>query len=162
MPASMSDRDRITMSEADAGQPEAIEVLASGVWVARADLTFTFTRGSGPGGQAVNKLSTAAQLRVPLDRIHGLDERAAARLRHLAGRRLTDGGELLVRSRTHRSQLDNRRACLERLGRLVAAASAVPRVRRKTRPTKAMIERRLAEKKRQADKKRQRRRDADA
>jgi ribosome-associated protein len=137
-------------------QPDSREELAPGVWVERSDLQFTFTRSGGPGGQAVNKLSTQAQLRLAVKAIRGLSERAARRLRRLAGQRLTKSDELLIQAQTHRSQLDNKRACLDRLRQLIAAAAREPKVRKKTRPTRAMIEKRLAAKRRQAEKKRDR------
>jgi ribosome-associated protein len=144
-------------SDGPSPQPGTREELAPGVWVARSDLQFVFVRASGPGGQAVNKLSTQAQLRVPMSAIAGLGARATGRLRRLAGQRLTKTDELLFQAQTHRSQLDNRRACLQRLRELVIAALKEPRPRKKTRPTRAMIEKRLAAKRKQAEKKRDRR-----
>jgi len=138
-------------------QSDSREELAPGVGVERSELQFTFVRSGGPGGQAVNKLSTQAQLRVAVGAIEGLSERAARRLRRLAGQRLTKNDELLIQSQTHRSQLDNRRACLDRLRQLVAEAIKEPKPRKKSRPTRAMIEKRLAAKRKQAEKKRERR-----
>ena len=145
------------MADADRAQPESIERLAGPAWVRQADLVFTFMRSSGPGGQAVNKINTAAQLRVPLESIRELDEPSADRLRRLAGKRLTDSDELLIQSRTHRSQIANRRACLDRLRELVAEAIEPPRVRKKTRPGRAAVQRRLDEKQKQAERKTRRR-----
>jgi ribosome-associated protein len=145
------------MTGEQSNQPDSREALAPGVSVEQSDLQFTFVRSGGPGGQAVNKLSTQAQLRVRVGAIHGLSERAAGRLRRLAGQRLTKNDELLFQAQTHRSQLDNRRACLDRLRELVTAALKEARPRKKTRPTRAMIEKRLAAKRRQAEKKRERR-----
>ena len=82
---------------------------------------------------------------------------ATARLRSLAGRRLTRGGELILVAETSRSQADNKRACVERLCGLVARAVAVPKPRKRTKPTRAMIERRLEEKRQRAKKKESRR-----
>ena len=136
------------------GQSDSREELAPGVWVERSEMRFAFTRSGGPGGQAVNKLSTQAQLHVAVEAIRGLSERAGRRLRRLAGQRLTKNDELLFQAQTHRSQLDNKRACLDRLRELVAEAVKEQRVRKKTRPTRAMIEKRLAAKRKQAEKKR--------
>ncbi len=134
--------------------------LASRVWIEPEELRYTFTRSSGPGGQSVNKVSSAAHLRVAVTAIRGLGPDARDRLRRLAGSRLTKDDEIVMRSQVHRSQHDNRRACLERLQSLVERAAIPPTVRRKKKPTRAMIERRLTEKRKRAEKK-QRRRGAD-
>jgi ribosome-associated protein len=110
------------------------------------DLSIVFVRSAGPGGQNVNKLATAAQLRFHLATSRLLDEEAKLRLRALAGRRVTDDGDLLILARNHRTQEGNRREAMARLEALLAAARIRPRVRRKTKPTKASKERRLAEK----------------
>jgi ribosome-associated protein len=133
---------------------ESSEELGPGIWIERPDLEFTFVRASGPGGQAVNKLSTAAQLRVAVSAIRGLDDAARARLRELAGNRLTRGDEMIFNARASRSQLDNRDACIDRLRRLVRQAAVPPKPRKRKKPTRAMIERRLEAKRRQAEKKR--------
>jgi ribosome-associated protein len=137
--------------------PPNAEPLAAGVWVHPEDLRYRFTRSSGPGGQAVNKLSTRAELRVAVAAVRGLDDDGRGRLRRLAGRRLTADDEILLHADTHRSQLDNRRACLERLRDLVTRAARRPKRRRRTRPSRAMIERRLTAKRRTSEKKQQRR-----
>jgi len=139
------------------GPPPGATELVPGVWIAPAHLRFTFTRASGPGGQAVNKLSTRAQLRVAIADIVGLDENALTRLRRLAGQRLTTDDEIVIQAQTYRSQLDNRRACVERLVDLVARAARPPKKRRASRPSRAVIERRLAQKRERADKKSRRR-----
>lgn len=133
-------------------------------WIAPHDLRFTFARSGGPGGQAVNKISTKANLRVRVGDIHGLDGAAAARLRKAAGRRLTQNDELLISAESHRSQLSNKLECLDRLQQLIAAALIVPKQRRKKKPTRAMIEKRLAGKRQRSEKKklRQSRRRFDA
>ncbi|MHC4826272.1 MAG: alternative ribosome rescue aminoacyl-tRNA hydrolase ArfB, partial [Planctomycetota bacterium] len=112
----------------------------------------------GPGGQVVNKLSTKAGLRVAVESIVGLSPQAAARLRALAGQRLTKGDELILVASTSRSQLDNKRACLERFRALVAEAIDVPKPRKATKPSRASVKRRLADKRRASDKKESRRR----
>jgi ribosome-associated protein len=135
------------------------EDLGGGTWVATEDLRFTFVRGRGPGGQAVNKLSTSARLLVAVRAIRGLPNDARGRLRRLAGRRLTGDDDLAFQSRAHRSQIGNRRACVERLRELVAKALVKPVVRKKKKVTRGMKEKRLREKKRQSEKKDRRRRD---
>jgi ribosome-associated protein len=107
------------------------------------DISITFVRSAGPGGQNVNKVATAAQLRFNLAGTSVLNERIKARLRVLAGRRVTDDGELLIIARNHRTQEGNRREALARLQALVEEARIEPKLRRATRPTKASKERRL-------------------
>ncbi|MHC4414961.1 MAG: alternative ribosome rescue aminoacyl-tRNA hydrolase ArfB [Planctomycetota bacterium] len=131
--------------------------LAGEVWVDRIDLHFSFSRAGGPGGQAVNKLSTRTQLRVSVEAIVGLTPAARTRLRRRAGQRLTQGDELVFSADTRRSQLDNKRACVQRLRSLVADALAAPKERKPTEPSRAEIEKRLAEKRRLSRKKEARR-----
>ena len=145
------------MTKAHEDQSHAMITLGPGVWIARGDADFTFSRAGGPGGQAVNKLNTRAQLRVPLRAIHGMDDGAIARLRHNAGRRLTQNDEIIIHGQTHRSQLDNKQECIVRLRELVSAALVKPKVRRKKKPTRAMIEKRLAGKRIRSQKKQSRR-----
>lgn len=144
------------MSDIEPTPPPTALVIAPGVWIERAALRFSFSRSSGPGGQSVNKVATQAQLRVSLGSIDGLDADAADRLRALAGQKLTAEDELLIQSDTHRSQRANRRACEERLRALVAEALTPPKTRKPSRPTKAMVEKRLDEKRRQSQRKRSR------
>jgi ribosome-associated protein len=113
------------------------------------DVQITFVRSAGPGGQNVNKLATAAQLRFRLDESRALDEASKQRLRKLAGRRLTDAGDVLIIARNHRTQEGNRREAMSRLEDLIEAAKRAPVLRRATRPTRASKERRIASKVRQ-------------
>jgi ribosome-associated protein len=108
-----------------------------------ADLSLTFVRSAGPGGQNVNKLATAAQLRFDLAGTTALNERVKARLRILVGRRLTNEGVVVIIARNHRTQEGNRREALQRLHALIDAARVEPVIRRATRPTRASRERRL-------------------
>jgi ribosome-associated protein len=121
-------------------------VTGDGPVVPETDYTLVFVRSAGPGGQNVNKLATAAQLRFHLGQSRLLDDAAKERLRVLAGRRLTDDDDVLIIARNHRTQEGNRREALARLTEMIATAQVRPRVRHKTRPTKASKERRLAEK----------------
>ena len=112
------------------------------------ELALSFVRASGPGGQNVNKVASAVQLRFDLSANSTLDEGVKARLRKLAGRRLTEEGAILIIARNHRTQEQNRREALERLSDLITQALPAPKTRRATKPTRAARERRLDSKSR--------------
>jgi ribosome-associated protein len=114
------------------------------------ELEWKFIRSSGPGGQNVNKVSSAAQLRFLLPQNSSLPVNVRNRLRRLAGQKLIDDGSILFKSMSERSQEGNRRAALGRLEALIRAALVEPKIRRKTRPTKASKERRIDSKKRRS------------
>lgn len=116
------------------------------ITVPDSDLSLSFLRSSGPGGQNINKVATAVQLRFDLRGTAALDDRVKARLRALAGRRVTEDGALLILARNHRTQEQNRREALERLAELIRRALIEPKPRKPTRPTRASKERRLASK----------------
>lgn len=120
----------------------ALEVSPS-VIIPDSDLSFAFVRASGPGGQNVNKVSSAVQLRFDMQGSTALSDAVKSRLRALAGRRLTDDGAILIIARNQRSQDHNRREALERLADLIQRALVVPKTRRATKPTRASRERRL-------------------
>jgi ribosome-associated protein len=124
------------------------------------ELEWKFIRASGPGGQNVNKVSSAVQLRFLLPRNTSLPVAARNRLRAMAGQKLVDDGSILIFARNERSQEQNRRAALDRLAALIRAAMIEPKLRKKTRPTKGSQERRIETKKRRGAAKAQRGRQA--
>lgn len=120
--------------------------LAPGVWVRPGVLRYSYAASSGPGGQNVNRRSTKAMLRVSVEEL-GLRPGAAARLRALAGHRLTNDDEILLSSDEHRSQRRNKQACGDLLRALLVEACTTPKTRRPTKPTRGSVERRIDAKK---------------
>jgi ribosome-associated protein len=110
-----------------------------------------FVRASGPGGQNVNKVATAVQLRFDAARSPSLTDAVRSKLLRLAGARATAGGVIVITADRFRSQSRNRADALERLKALILEAARPVKVRRTTRPTRASRERRLEEKKRRGD-----------
>jgi ribosome-associated protein len=117
------------------------------------ELQFEFVRASGPGGQNVNKVATAVQLRFDL-RASSLPEDVKNRLISIAGKRVTNEGIVVIEARKFRTQEQNREDAIQRFIELVRKASVKPKARRKTKPTQASKEERLKEKKRRAEIKR--------
>ena len=114
------------------------------------ELEERFIRASGPGGQNVNKLASAVQLRFDVRRSPSLPPPVRARVEKLAGRRLTRDGVLVITAQRHRTQERNRQDALDRLIALIALAAVAPRPRRPTKPTAGSRERRLEGKERRA------------
>ena len=124
--------------------------IARDLSIDESDLEISFVRASGPGGQNVNKLSTAAQLRYDTRKLTLPDE-AAARLVRLAGQRMTKDGVIVIHAQRFRTQERNRSDAIERLLELLREAMIRPTPRRATRPTFASKQRRLEGKKRRGD-----------
>lgn len=126
-----------------------IEITPS-LQVDERELQIDFVRASGPGGQNVNKVATAAQLRFDVSAA-ALPDEVKTRLVHLAGKRLTSEGVLLIEAKRFRTQEQNREDAIQRFVELVRKATVKPKRRRKTKPSKASKEERLKEKKRRGE-----------
>jgi ribosome-associated protein len=123
------------------------------------ELRFTFSRSSGAGGQNVNKVNTKATLHWDPATNTSIPDAVKERLRRLHPHITNDNGEVVIISQEHRTQRGNIEACRDKLLALLREASIVPKKRRKTKPTKGSVEKRLQGKKRDSDTKRQRRKD---
>ena len=119
--------------------------ITEDIAISESDIRVKFVRSSGPGGQNVNKVSTAAQLRFDMKNA-ALPDELRDRLMTLAGGRMTDQGELLITASRFRTQDRNRQDAFDRLAALIRRAAAPPKVRKPTRPTRASNERRLKSK----------------
>jgi ribosome-associated protein len=133
--------------------------VSSTVKIDESEIQYDFIRASGPGGQNVNKVSSAVQLRFDAASSPGIPPEVRQRLARLAGRRMSSDGVLLIDARSHRTQEANRRAAFQRLIGLLLEASIEPKVRKKTRPSAASRTRRLRGKQQRSQTKRLRRYD---
>lgn len=120
--------------------------VSPGIRIDEAELSESFIRASGPGGQNVNKVATAVQLRFDLAGNRSIPDDVKQRLARLAGRRLTDDGVLIIEARRFRTQERNREDARERLAALIRQAEVPPKPRKATKPSRAAKRRRMDEK----------------
>jgi ribosome-associated protein len=126
--------------------------------IAPEDIHYDFIQSSGPGGQNVNKVATAVQLRFDVRNSRRLNPEVRERLYRLAGKRVNSDGEIIIEARRYRTQQRNREDAFDRLLKLIEKASMPPKIRRRSKPTKASKQKRLDAKKHRSGIKKLRRR----
>jgi ribosome-associated protein len=131
--------------------------VTSAIAIDESELEERFVRASGPGGQNVNKVASAVELRFDAARSAALDEGTRARLAAFAGTRMTSDGVLVIDARRFRTQAQNRKDARDRLVALLRKAAVRPTPRRRTRPSSGSVERRITTKRRRAEAKARRR-----
>ena len=131
--------------------------ITDSIYINESEVKESFIRSSGPGGQHVNKVATAVQLRFNAKNSGNISAKVYKRLRAIAGSKLTENGNLIIVSREHRSQSQNRRVALDKLISLLQQAAKKPKHRNPTRPSQASVEKRLRNKRLQSEKKKSRR-----
>lgn len=130
--------------------------ITSTIGLDESEIETRFIHASGPGGQNVNKVATAVQIRFDVWRSHSVPEAVKARLVVAAGQRISKSGVITITAQRTRSQARNRDDAIARLAELIRSAARPPKVRRPTRPTRASRERRLTDKRQRGDRKRTR------
>ena len=131
--------------------------ITDSIYINESEVKESFIRSSGPGGQHVNKVATAVQLRFNAKNSENISAKVFNRLRVIAGSKLTEDGNVIIVSREHRSQSQNRRVALDKLISLLQQAAKTPKHRTPTRPSQASVEKRLRNKRLQSEKKKSRR-----
>ena len=131
--------------------------ISKNIYINKSDIKENFIKSSGPGGQHVNKVSTAVQLRINVFKSLTLSNNMISRLKSLAGSKLKENGDLIIESSKHKSQILNRKDAVEKLVDLLKEASKRPKNRKYTSPTKSSIKKRLKNKRIQSLKKKDRR-----
>ena len=131
--------------------------ITDSIYINESELKESFIRSSGPGGQHVNKVATAVQLHFNAKNSRNISAEVYNRLRTIAGSKLTEDGNLIIVSRVHRSQIQNRQVALDKLISLLQQAAKKQKHRTPTRPSQASVEKRLRNKRLQSEKKKSRR-----
>ena len=137
-------------------------IINSRIEIPEDEFLETFVRASGPGGQNVNKVASAVQLRFDVENSSALSEEVKQRLKRLAGRRMTSEGVIIIEARRYRDQEKNRADARERLAVLIRRAVEQPKPRKRTQPSRSAVQERLDQKRKHSERKRLRRKDWDA